>query len=52
MSNILDKINNPNDLKKLDPADLPGLASEIRDLIIDVVSHNGGHLGANPTRAR
>ena len=40
----LDHINSPADLKGLELADLEILASEIRDLIIETVSRNGGHL--------
>ncbi len=47
MSSLLDLVNTPEDLKKLKIEELPELASEIRELIIDVVSHNGGHLGPN-----
>jgi 1-deoxy-D-xylulose-5-phosphate synthase len=41
---LLEKINSPADLKRLSRADLPNLAGEIRKVIIDVVSKNGGHL--------
>ena len=41
---FLEKINSPKDLKKISKNDLPLLASEIRKIIIDVVSKNGGHL--------
>jgi len=41
---FLEKINSPEDLKKISKNDLPLLASEIRKIIIDVVSKNGGHL--------
>ena len=41
---FLEKINSPKDLKKMSKNDLPLLASEIRKIIIDVVSKNGGHL--------
>jgi 1-deoxy-D-xylulose-5-phosphate synthase len=41
---LIDRINNPADLKKLEIADLEPLAAEIRDLIIETVSQNGGHL--------
>ena len=41
---LIDRINNPADLKKLDIADLEPLAAEIRDLIIETVARNGGHL--------
>ncbi len=45
--NILDEVNSPQDLKKLPMELLPILAEEIRELIIDVVSKNGGHLATN-----
>jgi len=41
---FLEKIDSPADLKKMSRKDLPLLASEIREVIIDVVSKNGGHL--------
>jgi len=44
---FLDKINNPKDLKKLSIKQLSGLAQELRDFIIDVVSTKEGHLGAS-----
>ncbi len=47
MSKLLDGIEFPEDLKKLTIDDLPGLASEIREFIIDVVSKNPGHLASN-----
>ncbi len=47
MTNLLSKINATNDIKKLAPEELPGLAAEIRKLILDVVSKTGGHLGSN-----
>ena len=43
----LEQIDSPADLKKLPPDALCALAKEIRELIIDTVSENGGHLGAN-----
>ena len=43
---FLEKINGPSDLKRLSREDLPKLAAEIRAYILDVVSKNGGHLGA------
>jgi 1-deoxy-D-xylulose-5-phosphate synthase len=45
--NVLNKINSPDDLKKLKPADLIKLSREIRKYIISVVSENGGHLASN-----
>lgn len=47
MGNLLDKIQNTHDLKKLPQNDLPALAEEIRAYILDVVSKNGGHLASN-----
>ncbi|MFQ6082497.1 MAG: 1-deoxy-D-xylulose-5-phosphate synthase [Candidatus Aminicenantia bacterium] len=47
MTKILDKINSPQDLKKLSISELTLLAKEIRRLIIEVVSKNGGHLAPN-----
>ncbi|MCD6080716.1 MAG: 1-deoxy-D-xylulose-5-phosphate synthase, partial [Candidatus Omnitrophica bacterium] len=46
-SKILDKINSPRDLKSLTISQLKQLASEIRELIINTVSHTGGHLSTN-----
>ncbi|MCP4150233.1 MAG: 1-deoxy-D-xylulose-5-phosphate synthase [bacterium] len=43
----LDKINSPKDLKGLSLDELNGLSEEIRDVIINVVSQNGGHLSSN-----
>ena len=45
--NLLEEINSPADLKRLSRSDLPELATEIRKLIIDVVSKNGGHLASS-----
>ena len=45
--NLLQNINNPSDLKKLEPSQLPQLAKELRDFIIDIVSVKEGHLGAS-----
>ncbi|MEZ4877004.1 MAG: 1-deoxy-D-xylulose-5-phosphate synthase [Flavobacterium sp.] len=44
---LLDSINKPSDLRKLETAQLPQLAKELRDFIIDVVSVKEGHLGAS-----
>jgi len=41
---FLENINSPADLKGLSRSELPILATEIRKVIIDVVSKNGGHL--------
>lgn len=44
---LLEKIHNPQDLKKLSVSELSDLARELRDFIIDVVSVKEGHLGAS-----
>lgn len=44
---LIEKINKPNDIKKLNIKELDKLAEEIRELIIDTVSKNGGHLASN-----
>ena len=46
-SNLLQKINNPTDLRQLDKAQLPQLAQELRDFIIGIVAVKEGHLGAS-----
>ena len=43
---LLDKIKNPQDLKKLKLSELKTLADELRAELIDAVSVTGGHLGA------
>ena len=47
MSRILETIDEPSDLNNLNLDDLKELAEEVRELIIDTVSHTGGHLAAN-----
>jgi 1-deoxy-D-xylulose-5-phosphate synthase len=44
---LLDTINSPKDLRKLDRKQLHELAGEIRHRIIEVVSRIGGHFGGN-----
>lgn len=44
MSNILKTVNSPKDIKRLSIPELVKLAGEIRNVIISVVSKNGGHL--------
>lgn len=44
---LLDEIQSPKDLKKLNRDELDLLCSEIRDLLVQTVSHNGGHLASN-----
>ena len=43
---LLDQVNYPADLKKIDDKDMPQLAQELRTEMIDAVSKTGGHLGA------
>ncbi|HSD97889.1 MAG TPA: 1-deoxy-D-xylulose-5-phosphate synthase N-terminal domain-containing protein, partial [Sulfuricaulis sp.] len=43
---LLETIEGPEDLRRLDETDLPGLAQEIRDFLIGSVSRTGGHLSA------
>lgn len=47
MQKLLSNIQSPADLKKLSPQELPQLAQELREFIIDVVSIKEGHLGAS-----
>ena len=44
---ILDKVNTPDDLKKLSQEEMKTLAAEIRELIIKKVNTTGGHMGPN-----
>ena len=44
---LLETITSPADLKALAPAQLPGLAEEIRTFLVSEVSKTGGHLGPN-----
>jgi 1-deoxy-D-xylulose-5-phosphate synthase len=46
-NNLLSTINSPADLRQLDVHQLPQLAQELRDFIIDIVSVKEGHLGAS-----
>ncbi|MGM8360305.1 1-deoxy-D-xylulose-5-phosphate synthase [Flavobacterium sp. ARAG 55.4] len=46
-SSLLQNINSPSDLRVLDEAQLPQLAQELRNFIIDIVSVKEGHLGAS-----
>ncbi|MBI5739306.1 MAG: 1-deoxy-D-xylulose-5-phosphate synthase [Nitrospirae bacterium] len=44
---LIEKIKSPQDLKKLTLDELKDLASELRELIIETVATNGGHLASN-----
>ncbi|MBO7631187.1 MAG: 1-deoxy-D-xylulose-5-phosphate synthase, partial [Lachnospiraceae bacterium] len=47
MGNYMNKIDSPQDLKKLSREELKELAAEIREAIIRRVDTIGGHLGSN-----
>ncbi len=44
---LLETINTPADLKKLSLNQLPVLAEEVRQFLLETVSNTGGHLGSN-----
>ena len=44
---ILERINQPNDIKNLNWDELDVLAAEIREFLVQKVSENGGHLASN-----
>jgi len=44
---LIDKINTPEDIKRLPPEDLTILADEVRDEILRTVSRTGGHLASS-----
>ena len=45
--NLLKTIDSPDDLKKLSPEQLPQVCNELRQMIIDELSHNPGHFGSS-----
>ncbi len=47
MSCYLENINSPDDLSRLSSEEMEALAQEIRELLIQTVSRNGGHLASN-----
>ncbi|GAA2676139.1 1-deoxy-D-xylulose-5-phosphate synthase [Nonomuraea recticatena] len=47
MSGLLASIKGPHDVKRLAAEELPQLAQEVRDLLVDSCARNGGHLGPN-----
>jgi 1-deoxy-D-xylulose-5-phosphate synthase len=47
MSKVLDQIESPFDVRKLDPEELERLCHELREEILFTVSRNGGHLASN-----
>ena len=44
---LLDTINDPADLRKLERRDLPALAADLREFIVESVSATGGHFSSN-----
>jgi 1-deoxy-D-xylulose-5-phosphate synthase len=44
---ILDKINKPNDIKKIKASEYEALAGEIRQFLLENISRTGGHLASN-----
>jgi len=47
MGTLLESIQSPADVKKLNPQQMTALAAEIRDCLIQTLSKTGGHLGPN-----
>ncbi|MCI6245801.1 MAG: hypothetical protein MR619_07930, partial [Eubacterium sp.] len=44
---VLENVNSPKDIKKLNNNELNQLCAEIREYMIDTVSKTGGHLASN-----
>ncbi|MFE0805804.1 1-deoxy-D-xylulose-5-phosphate synthase [Streptomyces sp. NPDC058812] len=44
---LLEKIRCPADVRALGPEELPDLAAEIREFLVDAISRTGGHIGPN-----
>ncbi|RLZ10442.1 1-deoxy-D-xylulose-5-phosphate synthase [Faecalibacter macacae] len=47
MNKAIHKINHPKQLRELNQADLPDLAKDLREYILDTLSVKPGHLGAS-----
>lgn len=47
MNTVIHKINQPKELRELNQAELPDLAKELREFILDTLSVKPGHLGAS-----
>ena len=45
--NLLDRVSNPQALRRLSREELPQLADELRDEIVSAVSETGGHFSSN-----
>lgn len=44
---LLERIQSPADLRRLNSSELPALASQLREFVLQTVSQTGGHLGSN-----
>jgi len=47
VNKLFDKINSPEDLKKIERGELPVIADEIRKVLLETISQTGGHLSSN-----
>lgn len=47
MGNLLESINSPADLKRMNPTQMVELAEEIREFLVEELARTGGHLGPN-----
>jgi len=47
MTQILDRVNSPDDVKSLNQGELDQFCSELRELLVSRVTENGGHLASN-----
>ena len=47
LKNLLEHINSTTDLRQLSTSELPQLAKELRQFIIEIVATKEGHLGAS-----
>ena len=47
MDSLLDTINTPDALRQLERKQLPQLADEVRQFLVESVSQTGGHLSSN-----
>src|SRR5947207_1713770 len=43
---LLDRVDTPEEMRRLEESDLPALAAEVRQFLIETVSKTGGHLAA------
>ncbi|MBC2731623.1 1-deoxy-D-xylulose-5-phosphate synthase [Thiobacillus sp.] len=46
-TSLLDTVNSPDELRALSPGDLPKLANELREFLVNSVGQTGGHLASN-----